>query len=58
MRGEGELVDPGQDYVLGRLGDEYSEHRQDTRDPQLHRGHRHLEQQMRRNVSELPKINK
>lgn len=55
MWGEGELVDPGQDNVLGGLGDEHSEHRQNPRDPQLHRGHRHLEgkRRRRRNISQL-----
>lgn len=54
MRGEGELVDPGQDDVLGGLRDEHSEHCQNTRDPQLHRGHRHLWRYQRRgNLSQL-----
>ena len=44
MRGEGELVDPGQDNVLSRLGDEHPEHRQDPRHPQLHRPYRSLEE--------------
>lgn len=35
MRGEGEFMDSGQDNVLSGLGDEYPEHRQDTRHPQL-----------------------
>lgn len=44
MRGEGELVDPGQDDVLSRLGDEHPEHRQDPRHPQLHRPYGSLEE--------------
>lgn len=35
MWGEGEFMDPGKDNVLSGLGDEYSEHRQDTGHPQL-----------------------
>lgn len=35
IRGEGELVDPRQHDVLGGLRDKYSQHRQDTRHPQL-----------------------
>lgn len=35
MWGEGQLMDPRQDNVLSGLGDEYPEHRQDARHPQL-----------------------
>ena len=42
VRGERELVHPGQDDVLGGLGYEHPQHSQDPGHPQLHCGYRRL----------------
>lgn len=42
VRREGEFMDPGQDDVFSGLGDEHSEHGQDTRHPELNGGYRSL----------------